>query len=259
MKRMNVLFTVFLCLAFAWISFYSTSEAATRRVHVSTASELMRAIASDTEIHVEPGYYNLTEWRKAHPHTGLKKYAEYPTDRRENPPGVYGAGYRGNYVTLLKIENLSIINADPSRTVEIVIEEGAPDVLDFMYCRNILLDGITLGHAVEPGYCDGDVVMLYGTDNFTMRNCDLYGCGVYGICSMYSKNTRIEDCTIRACSDGAVWVKDGNLLLKDTLLKDMPSFSRTILLGEHSEVTLKGCTFRNVPSNVKNGTYKKEI
>jgi hypothetical protein len=71
--------------------------------------------------------------------------------------------------------------------------------LSFMDCEGCIVENLTIGHT-EGGYCDGGVIGVEGGSRIFVNNCDLYGCGTYGVVardtwelSLYKTN--IHDCT----------------------------------------------------------------
>jgi hypothetical protein len=68
-----------------------------------------------------------------------------------------------------------------------------------MDCDGCKVENLTIGHT-EGGYCDGGVIGVEGGNRNFIFNCDLYGCGTYGIVTRETKdlivhNTNIHDCT----------------------------------------------------------------
>jgi hypothetical protein len=71
--------------------------------------------------------------------------------------------------------------------------------LRLMDCDGCKVENLTIGHT-EGGYCDGGVIGVEGGNRNFIFNCDLYGCGTYGIVARETKdlivhNTNIHDCT----------------------------------------------------------------
>ena len=71
--------------------------------------------------------------------------------------------------------------------------------LSFMNCYDCNVENLTIGHT-EGGYCDGGVIGVEGGARIIVTDCDLYGCGTYGVVTrdtqdfgMYRSN--IHDCT----------------------------------------------------------------
>ena len=71
--------------------------------------------------------------------------------------------------------------------------------LSFMDCEGCIVENLTIGHT-EGGYCDGGVIGVEGGSRISVFNCDLYGCGTYGVVARDTRElslyrTNIHDCT----------------------------------------------------------------
>jgi len=71
--------------------------------------------------------------------------------------------------------------------------------LSFMDCEGCIVENLTIGHT-EGGYCDGGVIGVQGGSRIFVNNCDLYGCGTYGVVARDTRElslykTNIHDCT----------------------------------------------------------------
>jgi hypothetical protein len=104
--------------------------------------------------------------------------------------------FDGRQLTLVNMKQLRIEGEKNSR---IVVEPRYAFCLNFVDCNNCTVSNLTIGHT-EGGYCQGGVIgVIRGWRNM-VTDCDLYGCGTYGLdldgtnsFSLYSSN--IHDCT----------------------------------------------------------------
>ena len=71
-------------------------------------------------------------------------------------------------------------------------------------CRDVTLEGLTLGHRGEPGYCCGDVLTCDGCEDVLIRDCDLFGCGVTAVNAWQCTRLFLEGCTLRDCRAAAI-------------------------------------------------------
>lgn len=99
----------------------------------------------------------------------------------------------------LCIVGYSDIKIEGQANSRIVVNPRYAFCIDFVNCNNISLRNLIIGHT-EGGNCEGGVIGTKGGDAIYIFNCDLYGCGTYGLqledtrrFSMYSSN--IHDCT----------------------------------------------------------------
>ena len=78
------------------------------------------------------------------------------------------------------------------------------NVLMLRDCRDLTLEGLTLGHRGEPGFCSGDVLSCDGCEDILVRNCDLFGCGVTAVNAWKCTRLFLEGCTLRDCRAAAI-------------------------------------------------------
>lgn len=74
--------------------------------------------------------------------------------------------------------------------------------------QEVTLRGLICGHEVEPGYCTGSVVSLSQCSHIAIENCDLYGCGTYGIEAYHIFGLTVADTDIYECSYGLIWLSE---------------------------------------------------
>ncbi len=123
---------------------------------------------------------------------------------------------------LNNIENLVIEGAGAG--VELNTTNAFDNVISFTDCRNIVLRNLTLGHDVEPGSCDGNVVKLRSCEGVVIDKCRLYGCGVVGLDAFDSRNIKLLNSEVYECSNNAVSLYDCfNVLVSSTTLRDCPA------------------------------------
>ena len=77
-------------------------------------------------------------------------------------------------------------------------------VLTLRDCRDLTLEGLTLGHRGEPGGCCGDVLYCDGCEDVLVRGCDLFGCGVTAVNAWKCTRLMLEECILRDCSVSAL-------------------------------------------------------
>ena len=163
-----------------------SSDGDGRLVTASTVDELLSAIASDTVITLSPGKYDLTS------------AADYGAAASGNY--AWSEVYDGYELRLSNIKNL-VIKSDGA---EIVTTPRHANVVSLSSCTGVTLDGLTLGHTVEPGYCAGNVVRVDSSTDVSVNSCGLYGCGVVGVFAVNSQRVFINDSDIYECTQNAV-------------------------------------------------------
>ncbi len=176
-------------------------------VRVSNIEEFYDAFADDTQIILEEGTYNFSELSEPYYQASAKD---------ENEIGnFYAAAY-----PLLRIDHVKI---QGEGRVEIVIEDAYDAVFSVMGCDDVVLENLTFGHEVEPGYCSGSVILCSKSQNVTIQNCDMYGCGTYGLEAYGSSVVTVKDSIIHDCSygitflSGDYYVNFDNCILRDSI------------------------------------------
>lgn len=176
-----------------------TQEPDDGAIHVSSVKELLEAVAPGARIVVEPGRYDLTEFLRDYPNA-----RDWDAWDEEHPYVWLDAVYDGVEVTVRDADGLSIAGGsdDPGDT-EIVTEPRYAAVLNFENCADVELACLTMGHT-EQGDCSGNVLDFVRCRDIRLRTVDLYGCGVYGVCTRGCAGLTVSDSTIRDCAYGPV-------------------------------------------------------
>ena len=163
------------------------------QVHVSTVDEFLAALAPDTEIILDAEFYNLSDA------TGYgKTNGEYYR---------WQEVFDGVQLTIHDLSNLTI-RAEGDDVKEHTVSATPRDahVLNFENCSNIMVEGFTAGHTIEPGSCCGGVIGFYNCENTLVNNCGLYGCGVVGVWAENSQSIQVTNCDIYECSWGGIYM-----------------------------------------------------
>lgn len=158
---------------------------------VTTVDELLAAIAPDTVIELTGQRYMLTE------------ASDYGTGS--------GSGYYrwdtgdGAELVIENVTGLTIRAAN--RDTCIVTEPRWVNVLHFIGCEDITLEGFTAGHT-DGAYCSGGVLCFENTKGVTVDGCSLYGCGTEGVTTYSCEDVAVTGCEIWNCSQGAAFIYD---------------------------------------------------
>lgn len=102
----------------------------------------------------------------------------------------------GRQLALVNFKNLTI-KGEQNASIE--VDPRYSYCIYFINCENCEIHNLTIGHT-EGGYCSGGVIGVKGGRMFLVKDCDLYGCGTYGLdlfdTSDFSlMNSNIHDCT----------------------------------------------------------------
>ena len=158
---------------------------------VTTVDELLAAIAPDTVIELTGQRYMLTE------------ASDYGTGR--------GSGYYrwdtgdGAELVIENVTGLTIRAAN--RDTCIVTEPRWVNVLHFIGCEDITLEGFTAGHT-DGAFCSGGVLCFENTKGVTVDGCSLYGCGTEGVTTYSCEDVAVTGSEIWNCSQGAAFIYD---------------------------------------------------
>ena len=223
-------------------------------VTVSTAAELIRAIAPDVHIILKPGDYNFSALTEeeiescgGYVRPDCLAYGEIAI---YNAPGL-------------------ILEAEESGSVRLITENGYADVMTLTLCDGVVLKGLILGHEIEKGKCDADVLRIDTCEDVHVEECGLFGCGADGVWAekadrLTVTKTDIYECTSsifslvdtgEAVFDGCrFYDNDGMFFLwgeTEALVRDTEIFqNRNPLLEGYPEdvrITFRDCTFRDNP------------
>ena len=208
---------------------FTTADPAGSReqITVSTVDELLDAIGPDREILLDAELYDLST---------AEGYGKKKTDYY-----YWNAEYDGPELIIQNVDNLTIRSSDgevKAHTISAVPRYA--NVLKFNQCTNVTLQGFTAGHTKEPGSCAGGVIYFENSDNMTVDQCGLFGCGILGVQAGYSKNITVQNSEIYECSYGGIRMDDSeNITVKDCTFRDLggpvflfPGCKNVIIDGE---------------------------
>ena len=87
-------------------------------------------------------------------------------------------------LTVQNLSNLTIrAEGDDVKAHTVSARPRYAHVINFENCANIMVEGFTAGHTVEPGYCCGGVIGFNNCEDVLVNNCGLYGlCVVLLLC-----------------------------------------------------------------------------
>lgn len=223
-------------------------------VTVSTAAELIRAIAPDVHIILKPGDYNFSALTEeeiescgGYVRPDCLAYGEIAI---YNAPGL-------------------ILEAEESGSVRLITENGYADVMTLTLCDGVVLKGLILGHEIEKGKCDADVLRIDTCEDVHVEKCGLFGCGADGVWAEKADRLTVTKTDIYECTSSIFslvdtgeavfdscrfYDNDGMFFLwgeTEVLVRDTEIFqNRNPLLEGYPEdvrITFRDCTFRDNP------------
>ena len=193
---------------------FETGEDGQKIFHVTTADEFLAAIGSNRTIYLDAALFDLSAAENYGGYGGRHYY--------------WQSTYDGPGLVITGVENLRIIGQGRDKTNLETLPRYA-DVLSFLDCYAVTVQGLTVGHTLGAGSCAGDVISFRNCGDCEILDCGLFGCGVNGInaydcqnllvkdteiyeCSGYGAvisscfNTVFEGCSIRDCTHNTLWV-----------------------------------------------------
>lgn len=223
-------------------------------VTVSTAAELIRVIAPDAHIILKPGDYNFSDL----------------TEEEIGECGGYVSpdSLAQGEITIYNAPGLTL-EAEESGSVRLITENGYADVVTLVHCDGAVLKGLVIGHEIEKGECDADVLRIDTCEDVRVEECGLFGCGADGIWAEKADHLTVTKTDIYECTSSifslvdtgeAVFDRcrfydnDGMFFLwgeTEVLVRDTEIFqNRNPLLEGYPEdvrITFQDCTFRDNP------------
>ena len=106
----------------------------------------------------------------------------------------------GQQLALANFKNLTIKGEGHS---SIEVDPRYSFVIRFVNCTNCVVENLTMGHT-EGGFCSGGVIGARQTSNLTVKDCDLYGCGTYGVDLWEAYNFKLVNSNIHDCTYGII-------------------------------------------------------
>lgn len=145
----------------------------------------------------------------------------------------------GKELTISFLSDFSLTNG------RILAEARYGWVFSFNNCSSLAFRNVTIGHTLE-GYCMGGVLRFRNCSDIIIEQCDLFGCGTYGIELIDCKNVEIVDSTIRDCSYGAIRIhgSDG-VVFRNCIVSGNRGFDLIGIDGELGVATFQSCTFKH--------------
>ncbi|SCY22781.1 Uncharacterized conserved protein YecT, DUF1311 family [Lachnospiraceae bacterium XBB2008] len=193
-------------------------------VTVSDATELLNSIQNNRKIILEEGTYDLT---------GVSV-------RKLDNPRISTESYEG--YSIRNVSNLCLEAKDGAKVL-ICVDDPYFDVLSLYDCEHVTYKGLTVGHDVEPGTCSGSVLAINSSSYITVEDCHLYGCGTYGIESMYSYGIDVRNTEIYECTYGLLDLNGVNSVsFADCSFRDSEGLDM-ISLYNGSDVSFTDCEF----------------
>ena len=210
---------------------YEMGEDGRKQFHVNTVDEFLAAIGDDRVIYLEAALFDLSTASNYGGYGGTNYY--------------WQATYDGPGLVISGVSNMSIIGLGLYQTNLETLPRYA-DVLSFLDCADITIQGLTAGHTKGAGSCSGDVFSFRNCADCTILGCGLFGCGVNGVNAYDCRYLKIQETIIYECSGyGAVIQDCESTTFAGCAIRDC-TFNMVWVRGD-GEVTWDGKTPEQVP------------
>lgn len=195
---------------------------------VSNVDDFLAAIAPDTEILLAEGDYLLSG----------------AMDFRSSQNPFYT--WEGDTLVIRNVSNLTIRGCGQGKT-SILTEYASADVMELDTCKNITLEGLSMGHTQRAEHCEGSVLDLHSCEAATLNDLDLYGCGAVGLYSYGSKDITLQNCNIHDCSNSGIYLSDTTgLTARSSIFRSMGDelpASFLFIFNRCGDITVSDCVF----------------
>ncbi|WP_160691213.1 right-handed parallel beta-helix repeat-containing protein [Clostridium sp. C2-6-12] len=211
----------------AWIKTEpATSDEKITEVTVGTAAELVSAIGSNKKIVLKPGTYNLSTITQ--------------TDN-SNKSVTWETVTDGKELNVQNIHNLTI-EGMTSGKVEIKVEPRYANIINFSNVQNITIKNIVAGHTPSKYECNAGVLKFSNSNNISVDNSELYGCGSIGLDLNSVRNLTFSNSKIDHCSLRAVEIRNSNAIkFSEAKLVNNEAFSNIIAVDNSQNITFEKC------------------
>ena len=179
-------------------------------IRVTNAMEFVRAIGSgnsilvakNTTINLTPLLNNRDWWE--HNFNNFKWQPEVIRDKPTSEEISSEEVSDGRQLTISNYKQM-LIQGEGNSTL--VVEARYAFVLNFVNCEQIEIRNLTIGHTVG-GSCMGGVIGVNGGWRVSVENCDLYGCGTYGVQLEDTRDFQLYHSKIRDCTYGIMTLRN---------------------------------------------------
>ena len=112
--------------------------------------------------------------------------------------------YDGRQLTIVNMKQMTIEGEGNSR---LVVEPRYAFCLSFVDCQQCTVKNLTIGHT-EEGQCEGGVIGIKRGWRVFLFDCDLYGCGTYGLDIDAARDFSLNSSVIHDCTYGIMLLRN---------------------------------------------------
>jgi len=195
-------------------------------VTVGTAEEFVNALGSNKRIILKPGVYNLSTINQVN---------------KSDNSVIWETVQDGKELNLQNIHNLTI-EGMTSGKVEIKVAPRFANIINFTNVQNITIKNIVAGHTPAEYECNAGVLKFTNSNDISIMNSELYGCGSIGLSLNDVKRLNASNCTIDHCSLRAIQLYNSETIkFTETNIVNHEAYSNIIMVDNSKDVTFEKC------------------
>ena len=195
-------------------------------VTVGTAEEFVNALGSNKRIILKPGVYNLSTINQVN---------------KSDNSVIWETVQDGKELNLQNIHNLTI-EGMTSGKVEIKVAPRFANIINFTNVQNITIKNIVAGHTPAEYECNAGVLKFTNSNDISIMNSELYGCGSIGLSLNDVKRLNASNCTIDHCSLRAIQLYNSETIkFTETNIINHEAYSNIIMVDNSKNVTFEKC------------------
>jgi len=147
----------------------------------------------------------------------------------------------GKELNLQNIHNLTI-EGMTSGKVEIKVAPRFANIINFTNVQNIIIKNIVAGHTPAEYECNAGVLKFTNSNDISIMNSELYGCGSIGLSLNDVKRLNASNCTIDHCSLRAIQLYNSETIkFTETNIINHEAYSNIIMVDNSKNVTFEKC------------------
>lgn len=204
----------------------TTSEEKIIDVTVGTAQEFVNAIGSNKRILLKPGVYNLSDIEQIN-----------KTDNSVTWKTVYD----GKELNIQNIHNLTIEGMESGK-IEIKVSPRFANIMNFTNVSNVTIKNIIAGHTPAPYECNAGVLEFSNSNDISIMNSELYGCGSIGLSLNNVKRLNVSNSKIDHCSLRAIQIYNSEAIkFTESKIVNHEAYSNIIMVNGSKDITFEKC------------------
>jgi hypothetical protein len=129
-----------------------------------------------------------------------------------------------------------------SGKVEITVAPRFANIMNFTNVNNITIKNIIAGHTPAPYECNAGVLKFTGSNDISISNSELYGCGSIGLDLDNVKRLNTSNCKIDHCSLRAIEIRNSEAIkFTENKIVNHEAYSNIIMVSGSKDITLEKC------------------